>query len=300
MFKHAPSLVRACVASLCLAAAVPAVAQPDNVNFRFNSGQPVQPIYEGWQRNPDGTISMYFGYINRNYGEVLAVPVGPSNSFAPGPADRGQPTLFNTRIHRQLFAVNVPGTWGKTQELTWAVTANGVTLKAVGWMQPEWEIDAETGGQMLNEEARANKAPTLTLDRTATASVARPLTLTAQVADDGLPKPRAKKTAAIGQETPPTLVPDPDDPEIPINVPSAPEPGRVRRGSGPQGLRVAWLVWRGPANAAFAPQASTEVKEGKAVVSASFKQPGTYVLRAKATDGMFSSDAKEITVTVTP
>jgi hypothetical protein len=59
-------------------------------------------------------------------------------------------------------------------------------------------------------------------------------------------------------------------------------------------------VWRGPANAAFAPQASTEVKEGKAVVSASFKQPGTYVLRAKATDGMFSSDAKEITVTVTP
>jgi hypothetical protein len=275
------------------------MAQPDNVNFRFNSGQPVQPIYEGWQRNPDGTVSMYFGYINRNYAQALAIPVGAENGFAPGPIDRGQPTLFQTRIQRQLFSVKLPVTWSKAQELTWTVTANGSTLKAVGWMQPEWEIDAETGGQMLNDEARANKAPTLAIDAPANASLSSPLTLSISVDDDGLPKPRAKRTAAIGQESPPTLVPDPDAPEIPVNVPSAADPGRVRRGAGPQGLRVSCVVWRGPAPALFSPQGTVEVKEGRAAVTAAFSQPGTYVLRTLASDGALSSAVTYTTVTVT-
>ncbi len=300
MFKHASWLVQGGLALLLLTAAVPATAQPDNVNFRFNSGQPVQPIYEGWQRNPDGTISMYFGYINRNYAEELPVPIGSANSFSPGTPDRGQPTLFYSRIHRQLFNVKVPGNWGKTQELTWTVTANGTTLKAVGWMQPEWEIDAEGGGQTRNEEARKNKAPTLEVDGRATVSLSNRLTLAARVADDGLPKPRGKKTVPIGQESPPTLLPLPGDAEVPVNVPEAPEPGRVRRGSGPQGLAVNWLVWRGPAAATFAPPAAAGVKDGQAVVTAVFKKPGTYVLRAKATDGALSSEAKEVIVTVTP
>src|SRR5262245_61178907 len=100
-------------AALLLMTAVPAAAQPDNVNFRFNSGQPIQPIYEGWQRNADGTISMHFGYINRNYAQELAIPVGSANGFAPGPADRGQPTLFQNRLHRQAFSVRLPAAWGK-------------------------------------------------------------------------------------------------------------------------------------------------------------------------------------------
>lgn len=300
MFKQASWLVHGGVALLFLAAVAPAAAQPDNVNFRFNSGQPVQPIYEGWQRNPDGTVSMYFGYINRNYAQELAVPVGSSNSFSPGAADRGQPTLFYTRIHRQLFGVKFPGNWGKTQELTWAVTANGTVLKAVGWMQPEWEIDAESGGQTLNEEARKNKAPTVAVETPATVSLSNRLTLSAKVADDGLPKPREKKAVMIGQESPPTLLPLPSDAEVPVNVPNTTEPGRVRRGSGPQGLTVSWLVWRGPAAAIFAPEGAAGVKNGQAVVTATFKQPGTYMLRAKANDGALSSDAKDVTVTVTP
>jgi hypothetical protein len=242
---------------------------------------------------------MYFGYINRNYAQELAIPVGSENGFAPGSPDRGQPTLFQTRIQRQAFGVKLPANWSKAQELTWTVTANGSTLKAVGWMQPEWEIDAENGGQMLNEEARANKAPTVAIDAPASASLSSPLTLTSRVTDDGLPKPRAKRTAAIGQESPPTLVPNPDDPEIPVNVPSATDPGRVRRGAGPQGLRVKWSVWRGPASAVFSPQGAVPVKEGQAVVTAAFSQPGTYVLRATASDGALSSAATDITVTVT-
>jgi hypothetical protein len=301
MFKHVPRLAQAGVALLLLTVSAPAAAQPDNVNFRFNSGQPVQPIYEGWQRNPaDGSISMFFGYINRSYAQDLSIPVGLDNSFAPGPADHGQPTLFYSRIHRQAFSVKLPAVWGKTQELTWTVTANGVTLKAVGWMQPEWEIDAVTAGQTQNAEARANKPPAMAIEVPATASLSDKLTLTATVTDDGLPKPRAKKSVAIGQESPPTLQSLPDDPEIPTNVPDAYDPGRVRRGDGPQGLRVSWIVWRGPAAVVFAPQAGAAVTADKAVVTAAFRQPGTYVLRARASDGALSSGFQDVTVTVTP
>src|SRR5262245_56295835 len=99
-------------ALLVAIAAAPSAAQPDNVNYRFNSGQPVQPIFEGWQRNPaDGTISMFFGYINRNYAQELAVPVGAQNAFSPGSVDRGQPALFATRIHRHAFSVRLPANW---------------------------------------------------------------------------------------------------------------------------------------------------------------------------------------------
>jgi hypothetical protein len=290
--------VKTGLALLFLGVAAQAAAQPDNVNFRFNSGQPVQPIYEGWERRPDGTIAMYFGYINRNYAQTLAIPIGPANGFAPGPADRGQPTVFHNRIHRQIFSVKVPATWGKTQELTWTVTANGATLKAVGWLQPEWEVDSETGGQMQNEEARANKAPTLAVTAPGAATLASPVTLTATVVDDGLPKPPGKRAPIAGVAAP-TLQPNPGDPEIPVNVPQATDPGRGRR-VGSSGLSVSWVVWRGPAAADFAPQATASVKDGQAVVTARFTQPGTYVLKATASDGARSSEVKEIAVTVTP
>ena len=33
-------------------------------------GQSIQPIYEGFERNDDGTFTMWFGYLNRNYGQT--------------------------------------------------------------------------------------------------------------------------------------------------------------------------------------------------------------------------------------
>ena len=54
------------------------------------SGQSVSAAFEGWYPNADGTLSLVFGYFNRNYEERLDIPVGPSNRFEPGPADRGQ------------------------------------------------------------------------------------------------------------------------------------------------------------------------------------------------------------------
>jgi hypothetical protein len=297
MVNHVSRLVRAFAAVAVVSVATPASAQPDNVNFRFSSGQPIQPIYEGWERNPaDGTITMHFGYINRNYAQELAVPVGAGNSFSPGPADRGQPTWFYNRIHRQVFSVKLPASWGKGQQLTWTVTANGATLKAVGWMQPEWEIDAETGGQMQNEAARTNKPPALVIGGPTAGSPGARLALTASVTDDGLPKPT--KRSPIAGVSPPTLRPSPGDPEIPVNVPQVSSSGRGQR-VGP-GLSVSWIVWRGPAAVTFSPQATAAVKEGQAAVTALFTQPGTYVIRARASDGARSSDVEEMTVTIAP
>ena len=73
---------------------VPLVAQPQQ---RFDAGQDVQPIYEGWIRNDDGSFTLHFGYLNRNYREQPSIPIGPNNFFSPETQDRGQPTYFYPR-----------------------------------------------------------------------------------------------------------------------------------------------------------------------------------------------------------
>src|SRR6266536_3419603 len=35
------------------------------------SGQSITPSFEGWFKNPDGSISLSFGYLNRNYTEEV-------------------------------------------------------------------------------------------------------------------------------------------------------------------------------------------------------------------------------------
>ena len=85
-----------------------AQSQSTELHIRFNSGQPVVPIYEGWERVPDGSFNMVFGYLNRNHVEQISLPVGAQNNFDPGPADRGQPAYFYPRENHFMFRVNIP------------------------------------------------------------------------------------------------------------------------------------------------------------------------------------------------
>ena len=293
-----------CVRGLCvggtlfLVLAMPGVVcaqgNPEPLSFKFDRGQDVQPIYAGWARKPDGGYAMYFGYINRNYVETPAAPVGPDNRFEPGAPDRGQPTVFNTRIHTEAFHVDVPADWGN-QELVWMVTVHGKTERAVGWLEPEWEIDPIYHGKARDAESLKNTPPVLTVASEATASVAAPLVLTATVTDDGLPVPRkGPPKRAVGQETPPTLKPDPNQPEIVLSVPEV----ATRRGAFgvPQGLLLSWIVWRGQGNAQF-DQGTIPVKDQKATVEVTFPEPGTYILRGTANDGELKVE-KDVTVTV--
>lgn len=286
------SVLAALVVSLGIAQGARAQTEIQN-DFKYNSGQDVQPVFEGWSKAADGSFLMHFGYLNRNWAQELSIPVGPENNVEPGGPDRGQPAYFFTRTNRNLFTVSVPKDFGK-KEVIWTITANGKTQKAFGWLQPEWEIDpaggASLGGQQ-SDEAKRNKAPSITVAPVTAAAVGAGVKLTASVTDDGLPKPTPEKKAAVGQETPAILQGGVD---APVNVPST--VGSARGGPRIQTLSVVWSVWRGPANVTFEP-GMTPVKDGSASTTVTFSKPGEYVLRARANDRLLTTD-REIKITV--
>ena len=265
------------------------MAQLDHLPYvlKYNRGQNVQPIFQGWSRNSDGSFEMHLGYLNRNYVEELHVPVGPDNRIEPGGPDQGQPTYFYTRVNRRIFSVTVPDDFGD-ERLVWTLTVRGKTQRAVAWLQPEWEIDPATGGLEPNPERATNAPPSISVDAATAIALPASLTLTAAVTDDGLPVPRdsSPRPRAIGQETPPLLQPQPGALDAPTNVPGldvSPR-GLQRQPQSPHGLSVLYRVWRGPAGVDFDPPFA-EVKNGTGVTTAIFTVPGTYVLRARASDG---------------
>lgn len=232
--------------------------------------------------NADGTFSMYFGYLNRNYEEELDIPVGPDNNVsftgAGGDAknvdsggDKGQPTHFYARRQRMVFSVVIPKDWGLERKVVWTIAAHGKTNVAKGWLQPEWQINKEVimqevgGGADLENQppvfASGSGPQTITLSNT--------VTLTATAQDDGRPKPR--------------VVRDIED----VDAPAA------------AGLSVRWIQYRGPARVIFEPggAASGYQKPVTATTKASFKVPGVYVLRAIANDGALTT-FHDVTVTV--
>jgi hypothetical protein len=283
MSRHTRRLVNVGVAALLMSAWQSVDAQPGGRQvgggIKFSSGQTVQPIFEGWTRNADGSFAMHFGYLNRNYVEELHVPIGPQNSLAPGGPDRGQPTYFYARFNRRAFSITVPSDWDK-KELVWTVTTRGKAERAVAWLQPEWEIEA---GPPSDAGTAKNSPPTIRIDTDPAVTLPAPLRLTAMVTDDGLPKPGTGRRGARGSENPPTFRPE-TAPVVPVNVPEIERP----RPRVPQGLSVSWIVWRGPAGVAFEPAVGA-VKDGQAVVTATFREPGDYVLRARATDSLLST-----------
>lgn len=284
-------------------------AQPkqETYHLRYNSGQQIQPVFEGWTRNADGTFAMHFGYLNRNYVEEVAIPVGSNNSIEPGGPDQGQPSYFYPRIGRRQFSVNVPKDFGK-KELIWTIVFRGEPLKAVAWLQPEWEI-ASPKPPAARE---GNTPPVLGLDASYRAKVDVPFVLAASLSDDGLPKrapagqgdgttaTRSGRKPAVGQETPPILQPAPGNAESPVNVPWIRlNPRGVRiTPRPPQGASVTYVIWRAPAAATSEPLFAVP-KDGKAETTFTFTVPGDYVVRARATDGNLSAQ-KEIKITVQP
>jgi hypothetical protein len=283
------SVIAVAVALVGLAAGE-ATAQPGGLlsgtDIQFNSGQSVQPIFDGWTRNADGSYQLHFGYLNRNYVEELHVPVGADNTVEPAGPDRGQPTYFYTRFNRRLFSVTVPRDFGKG-EIVWTLKTNGKTEKAVGWLQAEWEIEGSAG-----TEKTKNVAPAITVAAPAApVTLSTKLPLTAKVTDDGLPPPGKARVGGTS-ENPPAFRPDSKH-TPPVNVPSVQRAPRSRI----PGLSVAWRVWRGPAGVTFEP-AALAVKDGQASTTATFKKPGEYVLRAIANDSA-ATTIQDIKVVVT-
>jgi hypothetical protein len=281
------------VASVTLCSAASSVSQT-----RYTSGQTVAPVFEGWERNADGTFNMVFGYMNRNYEEEMDIPVGPDNNIEPGGPDQSQPAHFYTRRQQFMFKVKVSKDWGQ-KDLVWTLTSRGKTEKAYGSLWPVWEIDRNMYQQNRGgpgELGEPDEAPTIKLTGagTRTVSVGQPLSLIVEVADDGRPTPRPSRS---GTGTAPARTPPADRvgprPQNPVTQ------AVVRLDPGMR-LGVIWVVHRrsAPAAVSFDPM-KVAVVDGRAATRATFAQPGTYVLRAYADDGILLSST-DVTVTVTP
>ncbi len=284
---------------LLLGAPPGADAQGSPYNLKYRSGQTVQPVFEGWSKNPDGSFALHFGYFNRNHLEEVQVPVGPDNYFEPGEVDVGQPTYFYPRAHRRVFSFTVPSDFGDRQ-VVWNLSVRGEGLRAVGWLDPTWQTAADAvGGRRFSEEAAQNTAPEIAVAAPSSVTVQTGTTLTAQVSDDGLPVQREPNPdRGPGSNAPPSLEADPDALEAPHNVPAVPNrKGSATRGPRVRGLRVSWIVWRGPGAVTFAPASTVAVEDGQAAVTATFTIPGDYVLRATANDDRLTAE-HDVTVTV--
>jgi hypothetical protein len=257
---------------------------PFEINVKRNSGQSIQPVFEGWQQYPDGHISMWFGYFNRNYEEQPDIPVGPLNNvnFTPD-GDSGQPTHFYPRRQTFLFKVDVPANFDKTRKVAWTLTANGEKLTAAGWLQSEWEID--NGVRMENAGGAPdleNLPPEITGSGPKDAVVGKAIELSASAKDDGLPKPT------------------PELPKSKLTTGVVTAGGRKT----PRGVVIKWIVVRNPAGggqASFSAEDSGPAVYGKPVSSkttVTFRAPGQYWLRAIASDTTLET-FRDFPVTVT-
>lgn len=267
------------VAVLLVASAAPSDVYGQFGPFGFARGQDVSPTFDGWERNPDGTYSLYFGYYNRNTEEEFDIPVGADNGFDVGGPDRGQPTHFYPSRKWWVVKITVPADWPKDRRLVWTLKTRGVTNQAKGWLQPEWEVDqkliAKNSGRdpslMTNpsnslDMDATNKPPAISITGVRTVKVGETLSLTATATDDGRPMP----------------VPDPE--------------GKLQ-----QGVRMRWIVYRGgAAHVRFQPDIMPNRILGKPATlqtAVTFSTAGTYRLRAIASDGMaFSTHDVDVTV----
>ena len=228
-----------------------------------NSGQSITGAWEGWFQNPDGSFSILVGYYNRNLKQDLDIPIGPNNRIDPGCPDRGQPTHFLPNRQWGVFTITVPKDFG-TQQLTWTLVANGSPTVIPMSLNPLWElsplVDA-TGNTPpfigFEEKGPFHQGPRAVLTKQ-DATLSDPLPLTVWVADDAKLPPGA--------------------PAIKL----AP-------------VTVSWSKQRGPGSVTFAKERpvvektdfaapANTVFAGKATTTATFSEPGDYLLRVVAND----------------
>ena len=278
---------RATIVIMAAAFGVGVFVQESTAQRYRAAGQEVVPAYEGWERNPDGSFNLVFGTMNRNWEQELTIPIGPDNHVEPGGPDQGQPTQFLPRRNRFLFRVRVPAEFGDN-EVVWTLTSpNGETYRAYATLNSDYFIDngvvQRNNGLRTSDDLLTNKPPALRVEgaTTRTVQVGHPVTLTAFASDDGLPKPR------------------------PMPSVNPARPGRVVPGTA-TGLRVSWFVYRGAGQVVFDPQQTKVWEDTRAnsnspwgagwktpspppdntwAVTATFSEPGTFVLRCLAHDG---------------
>lgn len=232
----------------------------------FDAGQERQaiyPVYDGFTRNDDGSLTLSFAYFSHN-ADPVAISLGTENAFSPDPRDRGQPTTFLPGHHRwQCVMVVDPDFDG---HLRWMLSHAGATWRTSDAMlQYNWEFSDRDLPQVLRDIEDATTVPrNICLNRSPLVRVlgyggsrgphalqvqsGSPLKLFGSVRDEGLPRDGV--------------------------------------------LRSMWKAVTGPGTVRF--DDSTNPR-----TLAFFKEPGEYTLELSATDSTLRSST-EVTVIVSP
>jgi hypothetical protein len=226
-------------------------------------GQSITGAFEGWFPNADGSFSILLGYYNRNLKQELEIPAGPDNRIEPGGPDQGQPTHFLPGRQWGVFTIVAPKDFGG-RKLTWTITVNGKSTTIPMSLNPLWELQPfrEASGNEPPYIAFSENGPWVNgpagQSTTVTMTMPEPADLTLWVADDA-----SAPLAGARPKTPAAL--------------------------------LFWSKFRGPGTVTFANprpvaqdadfKAPPSAKfKGKAHTSATFSEPGEYILRVVAND----------------
>ncbi len=261
-------------------------AQPSDRLLRPapGAGTPVIPFMEGWYGNEDGSVTVSFGYQNRNR-DPVQIPVGDNNRIEPEMLGGMQPEYFLPGRHHGAFTVTIPAAMDDTT-IWWHLISEGEELKVPGERgSTAYELDRNPRPQGsvqpligFSQSGLYGSGPEgITSDSVLQTSVDRPLTLEVWTKD-------------------PSSY-DSNDP----------------RYAKPLDTRVSWYRHQGPGEVSFSahesmpfldtrpasplsrnapPQHAVAVKEsvGPARVTASFSEPGEYLIRARL-DNWRASDS---------
>jgi hypothetical protein len=232
------------------------------------SGQSITPAFEGWYPNADGSFTILIGYYNRNLREVIDIPVGPNNHVDPGGPDRGQPTHFLTGRQWGRFSITVPKGFSPEQKITWTIVSHGKTNSIPVGLNPLWVIspfkDATANTPPFIGFAESGpfvQGPPRAIVESLTANVDKPLPLPAWVADDAVTPPAFGALAAF-------------IPAVSVGWTKFRGPAEVKfQGDKP---KVEKTPFKGPAGTTYTGKSTT--------TTATFSQPGDYILEIVAND----------------
>ena len=230
-------------------------------------GQRIAPFFDGWYRNPDDTVTLSFGYSNLNRTEVIEIPLGPDNAITPKEYDGRQPTSFPPVVpepgqagarrdrERGVFTITLPA---NAPDVVWTLRHRGQAFSVPGRAkntayQLQWPMAMGSIPPLLRfrDGGPAGRGPAGIEADPATTVVGKPLPLAIWITDD-----------SVREQDPVTV---------------------VAKGKPRPAMNVNWYKHSGPGAVAFSQsrQPIFELK-GMASTTASFTQPGEYVVRVRA------------------
>ena len=239
-----------------------------------SAGLPVSPFFEGWYENPDGTYTLSFGYFNRNKEEALLLPVGENNSLWPEEYDGLQPTAFAPGRGTGVFTVTVPEDFARNDgRVVWTVRSHAVPHAVPG------KAGVEAYRLHYGPMAMGSLPPMLKL-REGGPELWGPMTLAGDARELSTWSERENVVGSIENQL--RLMGSVGTPlRLTVWVADRVAPAAERE---PQRGGITWFTHQGPAFVVF----SAERQEpdsgtgGRKTVTATFSQPGRYVLRVRA------------------